>query len=85
MTSLATGTRPKDVGSGGVGPLTRVAGKARDAFGRILANSAASGSQRGRAEELELSAELITEIGLRMDVFEVAKLIAGKGEVVQVA
>jgi hypothetical protein len=85
MTILATGARPNDIEPGGVGPLIRVAGKAHDAFMRILAKGAASGSQRGRVEEFERSAKLITAFGLRMEVFEEVKLIAGQDEVVQVA
>jgi hypothetical protein len=85
MTILATEAHPKEIVSGGVGPLTWVAGEAHDAFGRTLAKGAASGSQRVRPEDLERCAELVTAIGPRMDASEITKPIAGKDEVVPVA
>jgi len=81
MTTLATGTRPDDIESGGVGPLILVARQAHGA----LANSGRSRGQTGRAEELERSGQLTRAIGLRIYVSEDAKPTAGRYEVMKLA
>jgi hypothetical protein len=84
MTILATGARQDGIESGGVRPLTRVERQAHDAFMHALAEGGVSRVQRGRAKELERS-NSIRGINLRIDVFEDAKLTAGKGGAPKVA
>jgi hypothetical protein len=82
MTILATGARQDGIEFGGVRPLTRVARQAHDAFMNALTEGGASRAQRGRAGKLDRST-LIKVIDFQVDIFEYARLTAGKGEVLK--
>jgi len=74
MTILATGARPDDTESGAVRPLIRVARQVEDVSTRALAKDESSEGKKGRAEDLERSAQLTRAIRLRIDFFNDAKL-----------
>jgi len=85
MTILATGARPDATESGGVRPLIRVAREALDVSMLASAKGGASGGKKGRAEDLERSLQLSRAIGLRIDVFNDAKLRPLRDEALKVA